>query len=101
MNVAYAPDGQLLASGHADGCVHVWDMAQGTELPVKLRHEGIVGAVVFSPDGRLLASGGMDSTLKLWEVEAAVAGEARRLMVRQPSGVTALTFSKIGRDSVK
>jgi WD40 repeat protein len=71
-------------------------MALGTEMPAKLRHEGIVGGVVFSPDGRLLASGGMDSTLKLWEVEAAVAGEARRVMVRQPSGVTALTFAGDG-----
>ena len=96
INVAYAHDARLLASGHVDGSVHLWDMALGDEVPVKLRHEGIVGAVVFSPDGRLLASGGMDSTLKLWDVEAAVAGEARRLMVRQPSGVTALTFASDG-----
>jgi len=90
--LAFAPDGLLMASGHVDGGVHLWDLTKGEELPVKFRHEASVGAVAFAPDGETLASGGMDSTLKLWDVNAALAGESRREMIRQPSAVTALTY---------
>jgi hypothetical protein len=90
--LAYAPDGRLLASGHVDGAVHLWDVDRAEEAPVRLRHEQMVCALDFSPDGAVLASGGMDSTLKLWDVGAALAGEARRELHRQPSPVTALTY---------
>jgi hypothetical protein len=91
--VAFSPDGMLLASGHVDGAVHLWDLSRGDEVAVRLKHEALVGAVAFSPDGAMLASGGMDSNLKLWDVGAALAGEARRELHRQPSGVTALTYA--------
>jgi hypothetical protein len=95
-SLAFSPDGTLLASGHIDGAVHVWDVARGQEIPTRLRHDASVGALAFSPDGRTLASGGMDSNLKLWDVAAALAGEARRELVRQPSAVTALSFAGAG-----
>jgi eukaryotic-like serine/threonine-protein kinase len=91
--LAFSPDGQLLASGHVDGAVHLWHLESGEEYPVRLRHENIVGALAFAPDGQTLASGGMDSNLKLWNVEAAVAGDARRELHRQPSGVTSIAYA--------
>jgi serine/threonine protein kinase len=94
--VAFSSDGALLASGHVDGAVHLWDVAQRQEIPVRLKHEAMVGALAFSPDGAMLASGGMDSNLKLWDVGAALAGEARRELHRQPSGVTALAYAAGG-----
>ena len=84
--LAFSADGRCLASGHVDGAVHLWDLERGQELPVKFRHEALVGAVAFSPDGQTLASGGMDSNLKLWNLPAALAGEARRELHRQPAG---------------
>ena len=91
--LAFSPDGSLLASGHVDGSIHLWDMARGEEVQVRLRHEQeMVSALAFSPDGRTLATGGVDSTLKLWDVTAARKGEARRELVRQPAAVTALAF---------
>jgi len=91
--LAFSPDGKLLASGHVDGNAHLWDLEVGEEVPVKLRHEGVVGALGFSPDGSTLASGSTDSNLRLWDVGTALAGESRRVLHRQPAGVTALTYA--------
>jgi eukaryotic-like serine/threonine-protein kinase len=91
--LGFSPDGSLLASAHVDGVVHLWDMATGEEVPVRLRHDESVGTLAFSPDGATLATGSIDANLRLWDVGAALAGEARRELVRQPSGVTALAWA--------
>jgi WD40 repeat protein len=97
LSLAYSTDGKLLASGHVDGNVHLWDAQRGTEFKVKWRHEAMVPALAFSPDGRFLASGGLDSNLKIWDVQAALAGEARRELYRQPAGVTAVCWAAQGQ----
>jgi predicted Ser/Thr protein kinase len=91
--LGFSPDGTLLASAHVDGVVHLWDMAKAEEVPVRLRHDESVGTLAFSPDGATLATGSLDASLRLWDVGAALGGEARRELVRQPSGVTALAWT--------
>jgi hypothetical protein len=93
LSLGFSPDGSLLASAHVDGVVHLWNMAKGEEVPVRLRHDESVGTLAFSPDGATLATGSLDANLRLWDVGAALAGEARRELVRQPSGVTALAWA--------
>jgi eukaryotic-like serine/threonine-protein kinase len=94
--IAFSPDGRLMASGHVDGSVHLWDRDRVQELPCRLRHEAGVSSVAFSPDGATLATGGLDSNLKLWNVEAASVGEARRELHRQPAGVTGVAYVEGG-----
>jgi hypothetical protein len=91
--LAFSPDGSLLASAHVDGVVHLWDMTKGEEVEVRLRHDEAVGTLAFSPDGAILATGSLDANLRLWDVGAALSGEARRELLRQPSGVTALAWT--------
>ena len=99
VSLAFSPDGGLLASGHVDGLVRLWDVSQGLEVPVRLRHEATVPALTFSPDGATLASGCLDANVRLWDVGAALGGEARRELHRQPSGVTAIAYG-VGGDSL-
>ena len=86
--LAFSPDGALLASGHVDGSIHLWDVARGEEVQVRLRHEQeMVSALAFSPDGRTLATGGVDVDAEaVGRGARRCAGEARRELVRQPAG---------------
>jgi WD40 repeat protein len=64
--VAFSPDGKLLASVDDDGTVRLWDPVTGQAISTVT---GIgVRAVSFSPDGKLLASADSDGAVRFWEV---------------------------------
>jgi WD40 repeat protein len=66
--VAFPPSGGLIATGHDDSAVRVWELA-GERLMQELRgHEQAVSALAFSPDGTRLASAGEDKVIRVWEV---------------------------------
>ncbi len=65
--LAFTPDGRVLASGHYDSVVRLWDVERG-ELMAELKgHTAEVHAVAFSPDGRWLASAGRPGELRIWD----------------------------------
>ncbi len=66
--VAYSPDGSLLASAGGDERVLIWESATGNLLHALAGHTQAVTSAAFSPDGRWLASGGLDGRLVIWEV---------------------------------
>jgi WD40 repeat protein len=79
-----------------DGNVHLWSLDTGLEVQGRARHDASIGQLAFSPDGLTLASGGLDSTLKIWELDQLRQGEPQRRLIRQPSGVTCLVYSRDG-----
>ncbi|WP_437838313.1 pentapeptide repeat-containing protein [Sorangium sp. So ce1153] len=92
--VAYHPGGHLLATGHDDGTVRLWDAAMGQVLRVLDGHAGSVLSVAFSPDGRSLASGSHDETVRLWDVAT---GQVVRVLEGHTAGVWCVAFSPDGK----
>jgi WD40 repeat protein len=64
--VAYAPDGKLLAVATTIG-IYIYDADSLAE--VRYIETGFwVTSLAYSPDGTVLASGSNDGTIKLWQV---------------------------------
>lgn len=66
--IAFPPAKGLLATGHDDATVRVWDVDRGEVVQLLQGHEGAVSALAFSPDGKQLASAGEDREIRIWEV---------------------------------
>ncbi|HEX8236544.1 MAG TPA: WD40 repeat domain-containing protein [Abditibacteriaceae bacterium] len=67
--LATPPQGNLLATGHKDHLVRIWDLKRRKLLHVLKGHNSEVSRLAFSPDGSTLASGSYDGTVKLWHIK--------------------------------
>jgi WD40 repeat protein len=66
--VAFTPDGSLLAAATWDGSVRLYDPHTGSLRRVLRKGTQGVWCVAFSPDGKTLAAGGADQRVHLWDV---------------------------------
>ncbi len=67
-DLAFSPDGKILATCGYDRLIRLWDTTTGKPIRDLKDHSDAVYAVAFSPDGRLLASGAADRAVKVWDV---------------------------------
>jgi RNA polymerase sigma factor (sigma-70 family) len=65
--LAFAPNGQTIASANYDSTVRLFEVSTGKQLRILRGHAYSVGGVAFSPDGKILASGSNDQTIRLWD----------------------------------
>ncbi|MYF98389.1 PQQ-binding-like beta-propeller repeat protein, partial [Candidatus Poribacteria bacterium] len=66
--VTFYSDGVVLASGHKNGSIRLWDLDTGKPIQTLKRHADAVSSIDFSPDGKTLASTSKDATARLWDV---------------------------------
>ena len=65
-NIAFSPDGLLLAGASDDGTLQLWNPNTETLQNILRGHTDSVLNIAFSPNGLLLASASADGTLRLW-----------------------------------
>jgi WD40 repeat protein len=65
-DVAFSPDGSLLASASRDGTVQLWGNAYGFKLRVLEADQESINTVSFSPDGGMIASGSEAGSVVIW-----------------------------------
>jgi eukaryotic-like serine/threonine-protein kinase len=65
---AFTRDGRLLATGHDDGMINLWDGPTGKWQQALHGHDGsTVTDLTFTDDGSVLASTSWDGTIRLWD----------------------------------
>lgn len=86
----FSPDGRILASGHTDHRIRLWDVTHGHLLQTLVGHTEIPWSVVFSPSNRRLASGASDGTVYIWD---SVSGQITHILHGHQAAVPALAFA--------
>jgi len=111
---AWSPDGTQLVSGGNDGCVYLWESADGTRREWLEAHHGKVMSLAWSPDGRLLASGSGNKEsgeLFVWDMQHIPHGSGRgqapplrslpmRTFTGHPAMVYAVVWSPSGDELI-
>ena len=98
-SIAYSADGCLLAVGHADSLIRLWDLSLGEVVQIFRGHtKGEVWSMAFDPSlawerSQGLLSGGNDGTARVWNTfsNGACAGECTRQVRVQDRVLTTVT----------
>jgi predicted NACHT family NTPase len=94
LTVAYSPNGQLFATGEADGGVRLWEVATSQQILTFKGHTSWVSSVTFSPDAKFLASGSHDNTVKIWDIQT---GKCLKILTGHTEVVRSVDISLDGK----
>jgi WD40 repeat protein len=93
-DVAYSPDGTIIATASSDKTIKLWDASSRRLLNNLEGHSGAVASIDFSPNGRLLASGGGDKEVNIWDVKS---GRVIQKLRGHESAINSVAFSPNGK----
>lgn len=93
LSLAFSPDGQLLATGDANGEIRLWQVSNSEPMLIFKGHTDWIRSVAFSPDGQILASGSADQRIRLWSVKT---GQCLKTLHAHTHWVQSIAFSRDG-----
>ena len=71
-DLAFAPEGNLVAATDLSAAVRIWDTSTGAIDKVLEGHTAGVNNLAFSPDGKQLATSSRDGTTRIWSVASGI-----------------------------
>jgi serine/threonine protein kinase len=102
-DIAFAPNGIVLATAGGDGTAQIWNVQDGSVLYTLEGHEGAVNSVAFTSNSATLATAGEDGIVQLWNVQDGTMflpleghEDAVNCVVFSPDGATLATASSDG-----
>ena len=69
-SIAYAPNGNTIATASSDGTVRLWDAATGKSKATLTEYMRI-NTAAYSPDGKTIVTGNQDGKVHFWDVSTA------------------------------
>jgi WD40 repeat protein/energy-coupling factor transporter ATP-binding protein EcfA2 len=94
-DIAFSPNGEILAAAHEDGSVGLWNVKLRNPVGAPLRgNQDRVTSIAFSPDGKFFVTGARDGSSVVWNL-ADRKPEGRAIQVQ--ADVTSLAYSPDGR----
>jgi WD40 repeat protein len=95
--VAFSADRTTLATAHADGAIHLWDLGNGQERNGLAGEPADVGFLAFADDDRAVIFRGSNGTARFWHPRT---GVTRTVLAKDDvarSGLTATAVSADGK----
>ncbi|MEM9271541.1 MAG: NACHT domain-containing protein [Cyanobacteria bacterium P01_F01_bin.143] len=92
--VSWHPQESILATGHIDGTVRIWEGATGRELFTLRGHDDFVRSIAWRPDGKAIASTSSDETIKIWNLET---GKSTNFLTNHYSAITSVSWRADGQ----
>ena len=71
-DVAFSPNGKIIASASYDHIIRLWDVNSGMCLKELKGHEDYVLSVCFNSDGTSLLSASQDKTIRKWNLQKGI-----------------------------
>ncbi len=93
-HVAFASNGQFIASASDDDTIHLWKPSGEMLAPPLQGHRDDVTTVAIAPDGQTLASGADDERIIIWRTDGTI---VRELDKQHQDDITELAYSPDGQ----
>ncbi|BAZ12479.1 WD-40 repeat-containing protein [Calothrix sp. NIES-4071] len=97
MSAVFSPDGKILATGHTEGSISLWDTSNGQHLIKFQGYHAPVWCIKFSPDGKILATGADDGVIKLWDASTGEYLKILKTLEGHKSGIFSIIFNYDGK----
>jgi WD40 repeat protein len=102
-SLAFSPNGAVLASGHLDNVVRLWNTGDWSNWKVLAGHTDQINGLAYTSDGSMLLSASEDGTVRVWDsqgnfVRALSAGtDSLTSLAISPDNQLALAGSSTGK----